>query len=476
MGWKLTQKLLPINFKTDENDICRNDEKELAPLKRKKRRRKTEELVPPGEMPLALSSVYGQLKTIVLFFPTNSGRTVYPYLNFLKEFVQKIGGTSRLFLLVVESRGLISQNEEKTLIKLAQKNHNRFQMVVIDYKSYDISPWAQDSFFPIKYKENNYYKTYLVEPCNTPRNRNIAEKITEYLQNELPLDLGVNIGFQRSPVPFVGGNMLVGSNFILIGLHRTDKNIIKQLGQKWIGKNIIVLESDSTLFNSWIKCKTTTDTYCNKYQADTKHQTIFHLDVFITLAGKNQYGQEVLVFGQPVIGFSITDDLAPDIKALIKDTITETSKAIESMIAKVKEQFNNIGIPYKIIRNPLPLTYYDEIENGKKVRYWCWATYNNCLVENYYDTKSLDERRIKNIVMPSYGISSDYTKRKYKNTFFNCGTWTELYKYDLQNKWIWEELLGYHVILLRQDYNPFTRRQGSLNCLTNCIERQQNFY
>lgn len=239
-----------------------------------------------------------------------------------------------------------------------------------------------------------------------------------------------------------------------------------------MGKNIILLESKSTdLHLFWPECRSTSDGYCNKYEASAERQAVFHLDLFITLAGKNKEGQEILVIGEPVIGFSMTDDIPFDIKELIKDVITQTTRAIEETVFHLKRELRNLSIPFKIIRNRLPLTYYDELIDHQKTRYWCWASYNNCLVEHYYDNSGLDPRVVKNVIMPSYGINSDYSSKKCAETRELYGSWTDLHIYDLQNQWLWEDL-GYEVTLMRQDYNPFIRRQGSLNCLTNCIERE----
>ncbi|PCI21559.1 MAG: hypothetical protein COB67_14035 [SAR324 cluster bacterium] len=423
----------------------------------------------PGSKPRIISSVYGKIKTIILFFPTNGAYSIYPYFEFVKELIVQMGGGGRQFLLIAESNTL-SEDQSKALYILANQKGNYFCQVPIIYDSSDLAPWAQDCFLPITYNVAGKDQTYLVEPCNESSNKNVARELVHSLE-EIGL-ANLNIQHSDSLVPFVGGNVLIGKNFTLIGLNRTNKETIKEHGENWLGKNIILLESKSTdLHLFWPECRSTSDGYCNKYEASAERQAVFHLDLFITLAGKNKEGQEILVIGEPVIGFSITDDTPFDIKELIKDVITQTTRAIEETIFHLKRELRNLSIPFKIIRNHLPLTYYDERIDHQKTRYWCWASYNNCLVEHYYDNSGLDPRVVKNVIMPSYGINSDYSSKKCAETRELYGSWTDLHIYDLQNQWLWEDL-GYEVTLMRQDYNPFIRRQGSLNCLTNCIERE----
>jgi hypothetical protein len=423
----------------------------------------------PGTNPKITSSVYGKLKTIILFFPTNGAYSIYPYFEFLKELITKLKGGGRRFLLISEANAL-SRDQCNVLHVLAAKEKNQFHQITITYYSSDLAPWAQDSFLSITYEKDKKNHLYLIEPSNKSSNRNAAKELVDNLEHAKISN--IKLKHSNSLVPFVGGNVLISERFTLIGINGTDKWKLKEHGEDWLGKNIILLESKSTdLYNYWSECYTTKDGYCNRYQGSTKGQAIFHLDIFITLAGKNDQEQEILVVGEPVIGFFITDDMSSDVKDLIKQIITQTTEAINQTIDTLHKELQYLSIPFKIIRNPLPLTYYDEVIKGKKTRYWCWATYNNCLIEYYYTDKGLDPEMIKNVIMPSYGISSDYSSSKCEDTGQKHGSWTDLHIYDLQNQWLWE-MLGYNVTLMRQDYNPFTRRQGSLNCLTNCIERE----
>ena len=469
MRGSLRIKLLPSKL----SRLSSNKNKKLEGKQRNKETSNNQPipLRAPGINPRITSSVYGKLKTIILFFPTNGAYSIYPYFEFIKELITQIKGEGRQFLLISESNAL-SKKQCQELYYLANQKKNLFHQISIPYYSSDLAPWAQDCFLSITYEKEEKSNTYLIEPSNKSSNKNVAKELVAELKNIKVVD--IQLEHSDSLVPFIGGNVLISKHFTLIGINGTDKWKLKQYGEDWLGKNIILLESKSTdLYNYWSKseCKETTDGYCNRYQGSSKGQAIFHLDIFITLAGRNERGQEVLVIGEPAIGFLITDDMPSDVKDLIKQIITQTTKAINQTINTLYKELHALSIPFQIIRNPLPLTYYDEVTKGKKTRYWCWATYNNCLVEYYYNDKGLDAEIIKNVIMPSYGINSDYSSKRCEQTGQKYGSWTDLHIYDLQNQWIWEGL-GYDVTLMRQDYNPFIRRQGSLNCLTNCVERE----
>lgn len=449
----------------------------------------------PGINPKVVSSVYGKIKTLMLFYPTHKNtreESIYCYFSFLKELISEFKDGGRTFVIVTEySDNELSIQKCNELGTIAAKNGNRLCHVKIPNEHSSLSPWVQDSFLAVEFEakdETRERKIYLVnadkpdmtDEFNKPKKKVVAQIVDRLNEmNEsthLPSQSDKNycneceaLSFEwtNSNIPFVGGNLLTGEDFVLIGLNQSDGQI-ESTGQDWFGedKDIILLYSDETkLHKTWIKDKklTSEEGVSNYFDSDAEYQGIFHLDVFMTLAGKNCKGQEVFVIGQPVVGFPLHKDMNPELLEMIGEMIAETTKSIDQMIELLIEKLGER--PVKIVRNPLPLTYYESEEIEGKSRYWTWASYNNCLVENYNNDKG---KLIKKVYLPSYGISSDYSERgttKY-------GDWTELYKYDLENQWIWKKILGYdECILLKQDYNQFMSKQGALNCITNCVER-----
>jgi len=463
MAKKLETKILPSKLSTLDD---RRWLSKYAISHIKKQEQDKMDSIPSKEKPQLISSVFGKLDIVVLFFPTNGAYDIYPYGQFLEEFIKKLKGGNRLFLLILEADYLLPPDLKEGLEHSALVNKNSFKTIIINMDG-DLNPWSQDVFLSIFFEENNQQYIHLVEPKNSFRNRSVPQYIVRQLNHLKPFP-NLEFRYQKSPIEFEGGNVLKGDGFILIGAYKTNHLNLKKWGEKYLGENIIFLTSKPISdFKTWTDCKKTHDGYCNIYKANKKNQAIFHLDIFITLAGKQNNKQAILI-GEPKVGFILHDKMHPSVKKLIQSLIVNTSNAINEMIISLRQQLSDAGIAFEIYRNPLPLTFYDEIKNGKKTRYWSWASYNNALVEVFYDNRLIEPSLVKNVILPSYGINSDYSDQIDKHTGEPYGTWTELHKYDLQNQWIWETL-GFKAIILRSDFNSFCRKSGSLHCLTNCI-------
>ncbi len=432
-------------------------------------------LEPPGKAPMVVSSVYGQMKELVLFYPAVNDRETkrpYRYLNFMLELVASMPERGRTFIVVVENYESLPSDYEEELKKTAKKAGHLLKIVLIDYSKRTLSPWVQDAFLPISFDGVGGRQTYLVESKINEQNREASEALVQTRQANSPDDLN-GVQYIKSSLPFVGGNVLAGEDFVLIGLHFSSKETLQEMGDQWLGKRHIVIGAATTLIQSWVGAKQTSDKVRNYYESDTRDQALFHLDLFISLAGKvwRRAFTECFVIGKPEVGFEGLEEAPKDVQQLVKDLIEKTNAAIDVMIEQLKQGMKDLGKKFKIIRNPLPLTYYDEKEerNGEIIynRYWSWATANNCLVEQYYNRQ---QKQVRRVFLPSYGTKSNYAAFSDTSSTTKYGDWSYLAYYDKKNMLIWQKL-NYEVVLLKEDYNPFIRRQGSLNCLTNCIKR-----
>lgn len=428
---------------------------------------------PPGIHPKVVSSVDGKIKTLVLFYASlqeGEEKRVYCYSDFLIELIQKMGSKGRRFILAVEDHHILPEALQKQLQETAKRAGHKLEIVSVQYRKRFLTVWVQDVFLPIQFEQEGKVHTYLVESTINYHYSNSIKALDEAHPNMQEFT------HCRSSLPFVGGNVLSGDGFLLIGLHHSNRELLDEMGSDWIGKQYIPLSSKPTPFvQNWGKMKkTASDGVLNYYLASAKDQSLFHLDLFITLGGKGLRRNtiEYLVIGEPVIGFDGIEQAPEDVKEIAYKLIAETGTAIEEMIDQIKKGLQALDIRCKMIRNPLPLVYYDQREQKKegnfiRKRYWCWATYNNALVERY---KGSDGEEVRRVILPSYGQNSDYSQFS-ENRKRKFGNWKYLAQFDEANKKIWEKKLHYEVVLLQQDFNPFVRHQGSLNCLTNCIER-----
>lgn len=411
----------------------------------------------PYTEPQITSSAYGKIKEIVLTCSLSEDDSRYiKYTEQCEELVRRMDDSERTFYIVLNKK---AQNIDAIKAKFkAASVKSKLRFIESDHP---LDAWIQDDFLAVhalNSKGEPY--TYLVEPKNEyPLNIHVAEAMAKEEQNIEQL---------KAEIKFVGGNVLVGDDFVLIGIENEsyDRELIQQYFGKtpiFIGKKGVSRNPDRNpdfIYSKESTQETDERVVNNEYQgvSEDQLQPIYHLDVFITIAGKIiEDGEEknLLVIGEPVLGARVP--YKHIIESYVKQIITKSRKTINNVI-KVLESFEDIK--FKIVRNPLPLTYGDSY--NKKERTWFWATYNNCLVEITDDAKR--------VWLPSYGIKSNYCDCDSASSRKKYGDWTELHSYDVMNKWIWESL-GIEVMLLEEDYIPFAASRGALNCITNCIKR-----
>ena len=164
--------------------------------------------------------------------------------------------------------------------------------------------------------------------------------------------------------------------------------------------------------------------------ADGSRQPVFHLDMFMTLAGTTPEGMPRILLGDPVWASELIGLPLPEGFPL---------KAFEQIDYGLRLR------GYEVMRNPLPFIYYDDPD--AKLREWFYASANNCWVE------CIDDHIGCRVFLPEYGF----------------GAWPELKACDDVNAMLWEGL-GFEVIR-GGDFLPLADQLGSLNCVTRILER-----
>jgi hypothetical protein len=184
-------------------------------------------------------------------------------------------------------------------------------------------------------------------------------------------------------------------------------------------------------------------------------QPLFHIDMFLTLAGRNAAGKYQILVGDP--------SLAP-----APPSASYQAYAMQAVYDKIAQHLAAQG--YAVIRNPLPLTYYSEmrpvadfnVPNDPELfaiyneltsaglaqvelRSWYFATANNALVQN--------DPADKRVWMPTYGH----------------GAHAYLQASDRDNQKIWEAL-GYQVELL-PNFHSLALGLGAVHCIQKYIAR-----
>jgi hypothetical protein len=163
--------------------------------------------------------------------------------------------------------------------------------------------------------------------------------------------------------------------------------------------------------------------------ADGSRQPVFHIDMFMTLAGAAPDGTPRILLGDPVWASELIGVPLP-----------------EGFPVKAFQQIE-FGLRlrgYEVLRNPLPFVYFDDPQ--AKLREWFYASANNCWVECMGGNGC-------RVFLPEYGF----------------GPWPELKATDEANAAIWEGL-GFEVVR-GGDFLPLADQLGSLNCVSRILDR-----
>ena len=299
-------------------------------------------------------------------------------------------------------------------------------IAIIDIPDASITPWARD---PLLAAEANgtalLFTTSGLDRRDDLRAANILAEKTD-------------LTCINSPVAFEGGNILVGEHHLFVGV-----DTLTALGDNGAALfeaalrafeggrlEIMPIGSDDDAPSETIRTARAGEEEWQEifhYHAkEGTRQPVFHIDMFLTLAGKGADGRERILVGDPAMAAEMLG-LPPHPRCLAErfDTVAEDLAARG----------------FAITRNPLPMIYMDEPE--KRRRIWHYASSNNALVQRGPDI----------VWLPAYGHDN----------------WQELETTDRRNREIWESL-GFEPRMISQA-QKLAENLGGLHCLTNVLRR-----
>lgn len=305
--------------------------------------------------------------------------------------------------------------------------------------------WAEDAYAVSRDLVDS--EVYFVEPASFSRGDDalIADLIAPKTDLE---QTQVKLYFQ-------GGNILIGDDFWLIGMDYPNNSI--RLGYVVPSRGETPMEAVTKAYSGALDIERrfiaigsrlpvpgfkdgalvrefqqngetwTERLYFGNHEGTV--QPLFHIDMFLTLAGRDTSDRYLVAVGDPRMAATVLgQELQPHAMAEVFDDIAEQLRSLD----------------FRVVRTPLPLTYDDN--EKEKVRTWYFATSNNALVQA---TKT--ERHIW---LPTYG------HRK----------WPELQATDIENRRIWEDL-GFTVHQLG-DFHPFAVNLGAAHCVKKYLSRE----
>lgn len=389
------------------------------------------------------------------------------YLDIIKEFGVQLTGKQLVLLIEIREQHP-NQYEQASIDMLKSSLQNEDLHIITTPKETlrSFSPWAQDAFLVAENSETST-SGVIIHPSNYRReNRSNDGSIAKEVADRHPAGY-ISYTF---PAPIEAGNILVADDFILVGQDEIlrsgySESRFIQLFSNFFGakKKIITVRCEPEQFLPILEGKlerhqthilnkgdvviVKTSQQHSIYQWRGKAQPVFHIDLFMTLLGRNSRGEQIILVGEPVADF---DDHFLDEKEqqIFNEQIKDATDRINECIKNLKDDLNQHNIPYQILRNPLPLTYY----NYHLRTSWYWASYNDCLVEISGGEK--------NVWLPRY----------YNNKNFENPHWKELRRFDEKSKEIFQQN-GFNTYMFNHDFHALAANNGSLLSMTKCLQR-----
>jgi hypothetical protein len=394
--------------------------------------------------PSLLSSVHGRILEVLLTIPSWVLRyqrqpEIRPWADGFRSVLARLPEDVR-FLILTHQEGLSPLTAWLEELDLT----GRSEVLAVPDKT-RFGTWPQDGFVV----------------CTDGRDgaRTLAQPLSYRTVEDAYLPGMVSVATRaplaHPPLPFQGGNLLVGDDFWLLGMDSAveavhlglvedgpDRELragVEEVFGRYldgsrklhlVGSRLPVpgFENHASSRRLTVRGEVWTEiSYRGNSRGTT--QPIFHIDAFLTLAGRDDGGRPVVLVGDPALASELTG----------QPPRPETMVPIFTDIA---HQLETIG--FRVVRNPLPLVHHDD--GAARTRSWYFATSNNATVE-------VSEGG-KRVWLPTYGSEAH----------------PELEATDEANRKIWEGL-GFRVTQLG-DFHPFARELGAAHCLIKCLARE----
>jgi hypothetical protein len=440
-----TPELRPRHFEKTEGLVIRTAG-DLPPEHLARRARRgpfTEELGDPRpQRPRLVSSAEGGLDRVLLTIPAYAVGSP-PLAERYRELLDVLPKTATLVILThdpvrAEVEGWVREaGRAQTDEVISVPSHLHF------------SVWAEDGYAVVSDGggdgDGAGGRTFFVEPYSFPRYGDGL--IADFVSTATAL------GKTQAPLYFQGGNLLIGDEFFLIGADypansleyvgsvitpqpgERPQDLIRRLYGEYLDSSREVIYVGSTIpvpaqqeREVQIGGERWTEVIYTGNEEGTV-QPLFHIDMFVSLAGRGNDGRYRLLVGDPALAAELLGQPVPP----------HAMREVYDNIARGLERQG-----FAVTRNPLPLVYLDDPR--ERLRMWYFATANNALVEIRPDGT-------RQVFMPTYGH----------------GAWPELQATDRRNAEIWRGL-GFQPRLLG-DFHPFAENLGAVHCIKKYLSR-----
>jgi len=390
--------------------------------------------------PSLVATADGAIARLLLTIPSYAveGVDTNPYAAVYRDLIVKLPAETELVVLTHD--GVAA--DVRAWLAAAGRTAGGSDQVVVTDDFLGFSVWAEDAYVVIS--EGTDGPRAFVEPAAFPRYGDalVADQV----------GAAAGMGLYQAPLHLQGGNVLIGEDFFFIGIdyplltfeegiltaptQASEDDLLREVYCRYldaertfvpVGTTLPVPAAQRREFRlggaTWVE-----DIYAGN--APGTRQPIFHIDMFVSLAGRGDDGRQRVLVGDPRAAAQLTQEpLQPHAMAPVFDDIAR--------------DLTRRG--YDVTRTPLPLVYADDAD--ARVRSWYFATSNNVLVHAPANVRPT-------VFIPTYA----------HGPFADTLAVT-----DRRNADIWEGL-GYDVVALG-DFHPFAINLGAAHCIKKYLAR-----
>jgi hypothetical protein len=427
--------------------------------------------VPGLQNPSLISSCKGSISRVLFCFPAMAveepGRQAY------RSVIAALRPGTRFVIVHHEAI------REDVASWFTTAGHKPDDVLFVPMPNYvKLTDWAEDAYVCLTDLQDG--ATYLVEPWQFLRSGDalIADSVEEY----------ADIKASQVPLVFQGGNCLIGEKFWMLGkdyfsdtvnalANKTlpiqvaaDTNLNEKavsLFKNYIDRDrelLLVGSKNPIAMPAYVATKNSA-----RYILDIPsegmgtYQPIFHIDMFVSLAGTSMEGKPQVLVGSPAMADkllktkspyalnatydSIAQSLADEGFSVLRNPIVHRptvgrSETLEWLRGKAVE-FDDADL-FTAVKELAKAGAMDS--TAVTFRSWHHITWNNCLVED-------SATHGKHVYLPTYGHGPN----------------DDLAVIDKEMALLWEGL-GFKVHLLG-DFNSFAERQGVVHCIKKYLAR-----
>jgi hypothetical protein len=344
-----------------------------------------------------------------------------------------------------------------------------------DYVSF--TDWAEDAYVALADAIDD--TRYLMEPWEFQRAGDalIADAVEEY----------TDIQASQAPLIFQGGNCLVGDDFWFLGTDYFADSIallrrgrspvdlpdgadldaaVRQLFHDYVdaGRRLLLIGTRKPIAVPGFRGRREGGEFFLDLPSGGTgaFQPIFHIDMFVTLVGRED-GRFVVLVGDPAQADDLLGTTSPYGLAEVYDQLaaaltgagfdvrrnplvhrgTPAQTLSLADLRAIADREQDAALT-QAVRELSAAGAVDD--TAVTVRDWHHITWNNCLVEN-------SESAGRHVYLPTFGHGAD----------------SDLEVIDRHMTQLWNDL-GFEVHLLA-DFNSFARRQGVVHCIKKYLRR-----